>query len=193
MPRSDLHNFDAYYGLPDFGGSGPTFTKLDENGGTNYPSTQPGGSNWEQEEALDVEWAHAIAPQANIVLIEASSASYSGLDFDGRYYGLQSPGSLGGFHEFHQPRLLFRRLLRPCLRNTQRSYGDHLPGRFRRLGRAGRLSGLFAGCRGRRRHVAYSKRRQLWQRSGLERKRRRSQRHRIAAELPAGLGDPQWQ
>ena len=59
---SDLHNFDAYYGLPDFGGSGPAFTKLDENGGTNYPSTQPGGSNWEQEEALDVEWAHAIAP-----------------------------------------------------------------------------------------------------------------------------------
>ena len=30
---SDLHNFDAYYGLPDFGGSGPAFTKLDENGG----------------------------------------------------------------------------------------------------------------------------------------------------------------
>ena len=44
---SDLHNFDAYYGLPDFGGSGPTFTKLDQNGGTNYPATQSGGSNWE--------------------------------------------------------------------------------------------------------------------------------------------------
>ena len=74
---SDLHNFDAYYGLPDFGGPGePTFTKLSENGGTNYPGTEPGGSTWEAEEALDVEWAHAIAPQANIVLIEASSGSY---------------------------------------------------------------------------------------------------------------------
>ena len=42
---SDLHNFDAYYGLPDFGGpGGPTFTKLDENGGTNYPGTEPSGS-----------------------------------------------------------------------------------------------------------------------------------------------------
>jgi len=75
---SDLHNFDAYYGLPDFGGSGPTFTKLDENGGTNYPATES-GSNWAEEEALDVEWAHAIAPLANIVLIEASSASYTDL------------------------------------------------------------------------------------------------------------------
>src|SRR5205807_8802787 len=30
---------------------------------------------WEGETALDVEWAHAIAPGANIVLVEASSAS----------------------------------------------------------------------------------------------------------------------
>ncbi len=73
---SDLHNFNAYYGLPDFGGpGGPTFTKLDENGGTNYPKTESGGGTWEEEEALDVEWAHAIAPEANIVLIEASSTS----------------------------------------------------------------------------------------------------------------------
>jgi len=76
---SDLHHFDAYYGLPDFGGSGPTFTKLDENGGTNYPAAQSGGNNWESEEALDVEWAHAIAPEANIVLMEASSASFADL------------------------------------------------------------------------------------------------------------------
>ncbi len=37
---SDLHNFDAYYGLPDFGGPGPTFTKLDQDGGTNYPAAR---------------------------------------------------------------------------------------------------------------------------------------------------------
>jgi hypothetical protein len=75
---SDLHNFDAYYGLPDFGSlGGPTFTKLDQNGGTNYPTTQsPGNVNWEAEEAMDVEWAHAIAPLANIVLVEANNGSY---------------------------------------------------------------------------------------------------------------------
>jgi len=76
---SDLHRFDAYYGLPDFGGSGPAFTKLDENGGTNYPVAQAAGNNWESEEALDVEWAHVIAPAANIVLIEASSDSFGDL------------------------------------------------------------------------------------------------------------------
>ncbi len=30
---------------------------------------------WEVEESLDVEWAHALAPGANIVLVEANSAS----------------------------------------------------------------------------------------------------------------------
>src|SRR6185312_2284949 len=33
-----------------------------------------GGGDWEQEEALDIEWAHAIAPKANITLYEASDA-----------------------------------------------------------------------------------------------------------------------
>ena len=77
---SDLHNFDAYYGLPDFGSpGGPTFTKLSQSGGINYPGTEQGGGDWEQEEAADVEWAHAIAPEANIVLIESSSYIYGQL------------------------------------------------------------------------------------------------------------------
>lgn len=40
-------------------------------------STPPGPSadDWEQEEALDVEWAHAIAPGSKIDLIEANSDS----------------------------------------------------------------------------------------------------------------------
>ncbi len=39
----------------------------------------PGNDNWEYEEALDVEWAHAVAPGANILLFEANSASYADL------------------------------------------------------------------------------------------------------------------
>ena len=35
--------------------------------------------NWEIEEALDIEWAHAIAPGASIVLVEASSESNADL------------------------------------------------------------------------------------------------------------------
>src|SRR5262249_31760504 len=36
-------------------------------------------SGWASEIALDVEWAHAIAPQAKILLVEAASASYTNL------------------------------------------------------------------------------------------------------------------
>jgi hypothetical protein len=70
--QSDLHQFDVAFGLPD----PPSFIKLDEHGGTNYPGVDPAGpgaeKSMEGEAALDVEWAHAIAPQANIVLVEAA-------------------------------------------------------------------------------------------------------------------------
>ncbi len=69
---SDLGQFDAYFGLPD----PPSFRKLDQTGGTNYPAfapANPGGTGWAGEAALDVEWAHAIAPQANMVLVEANT------------------------------------------------------------------------------------------------------------------------
>jgi subtilase family serine protease len=74
---SDLHKFDVAFGLPD----PPSFLKLNQNGGTTLPGTDPAGppNDWEGEESLDVEWAHAIAPGANIILFEANSASPSDL------------------------------------------------------------------------------------------------------------------
>ena len=42
------------------------------------PATDPTGS-WEQEDALDVEWAHAMAPGASLVLVEANSDSMADL------------------------------------------------------------------------------------------------------------------
>ncbi len=71
---SDLAQFDAAFGLPD----PPSFTKVNETGGATLPGTDPAGrgnlaGNWEIEEALDIEWAHAMAPGANIVLVEATS------------------------------------------------------------------------------------------------------------------------
>ena len=75
-PRSDLHQFDAQFGLAD-----PTsFVKLNQSGGTTLPGVDPAGpgtTSWEGEEALDVEWAHAVAPGANIDLVEANSDSFS--------------------------------------------------------------------------------------------------------------------
>ena len=45
--------------------------------GTKPPLDSSGG--WEIEEALDVEYAHAMAPNAKIYLVEANSNSFSDL------------------------------------------------------------------------------------------------------------------
>src|SRR5438874_2128610 len=70
--NSDLHKFNVAFGLPD----PPSFKKVDQFGGTNYPATD---SHWANESALDVEWVHAIAPKANILMVEARSASLDDL------------------------------------------------------------------------------------------------------------------
>ena len=68
---SDLHQFDLQFGLPD-----PIFTKVNQTGGTSLPKADAG---WAGEIALDVEWAHAVAPGAKILLVEARSSSLSDL------------------------------------------------------------------------------------------------------------------
>ena len=68
---SDLKAFDAKFGLAD-----PTFTKVNQTGGTKMPTAD---ADWSVEISLDVEWAHAIAPGAKIMLVEAASSSMSDL------------------------------------------------------------------------------------------------------------------
>jgi hypothetical protein len=78
----DVQNFSATFGLPQFNTpGGPSFTKVSQSGAVITGSTNaPAGNvSWGIEESLDVEWAHAIAPQANIVLVEASSTYASDL------------------------------------------------------------------------------------------------------------------
>lgn len=57
---SDLHTFDQRFGLPD-----PALNVIDQAG-------NQVNSSWGQEESLDVEAAHAVAPAANIVVVEAN-------------------------------------------------------------------------------------------------------------------------
>ena len=71
--QSDLNTFDSEFGLP-----ATTVTRVNETGGTSYPASDSTGG-WEFEESLDVEWAHAMAPGASIMLVEASSDSNSDL------------------------------------------------------------------------------------------------------------------
>jgi subtilase family serine protease len=78
---SDLHYFDRTFGLPD----PPTFTKATPQG---VPRSDP---LWALEIALDVEWAHAIAPGANILLVESISSNGSDL-LAAVDYARQQPG-----------------------------------------------------------------------------------------------------
>src|SRR5262249_8024716 len=75
----DLKIFDQEFGLPD----PPQFTKVNQDGGTTFPKVA--NTDWSREIALDVEWAHAIGPGANILLVEANSDSpadiYSAVDY----------------------------------------------------------------------------------------------------------------
>ena len=69
---SDLALFSAQFSLP-----APTNVNFQ----VVYASGRrpPVNANWNVEEALDIEWAHAMAPKAKIYLVEAASSSYSAL------------------------------------------------------------------------------------------------------------------
>jgi subtilase family serine protease len=63
---SDLQTFDAGYGLP----APPSFKILSPLGTVPYdPTAIPDQVGWAFETTLDVEWAHAMAPKASIVLL----------------------------------------------------------------------------------------------------------------------------
>ncbi len=72
--ESDLAVFTAQFGLPACTTSNGCFRKVFAAG--TKPRTNAG---WALEISLDVEWAHAIAPQAKILLVEAASNSFANL------------------------------------------------------------------------------------------------------------------
>src|SRR5262245_16620749 len=70
---ADLDKFSQTYSLPD-STTGLSFQKVYAQG------SQPAfDSGWALEIALDVEWAHAIAPKASIILVEAADNSSTNL------------------------------------------------------------------------------------------------------------------
>ena len=91
---NDLNNFSTQFGLPHLCGEAgvtctagmPTFTVLQVQGSP-PPNPQPpnngtGQENhdlWALEVSLDVEWAHAIAPLANIILVTTPTAEVLGV------------------------------------------------------------------------------------------------------------------
>jgi subtilase family serine protease len=91
---ADLHAFDLAMGLSD-----PNLTVVKQSG-----ITASGNTGWAMETAMDVEWAHAIAPGANILLVEAASASVSNLfwavDYARNYAGVSAISMSWGLTEY---------------------------------------------------------------------------------------------
>lgn len=74
--ENDLNVFSSQYGLPACTTANGCFKKVNQTGGTSYPRTDSG---WALEISLDIEWAHAIAPGATILLVEAKTNSFTNL------------------------------------------------------------------------------------------------------------------
>jgi subtilase family serine protease len=74
--ESDLGVFSSQFGLPACTTANGCLTKVDQTGGTSYPQTD---ANWALETSLDVQWAHAIAPGAKILLVEANTGDLSNM------------------------------------------------------------------------------------------------------------------
>lgn len=81
---SDVNTYSSYFGIQSLSScpvtqgtvSRPCFQKVNQSGKTFYPKANSG---WGLEISLDVETAHALCPSCNILLVEASSASYTNL------------------------------------------------------------------------------------------------------------------
>jgi subtilase family serine protease len=73
--RQDLHAFDVAFGYPD-----PKLTIIQPAGAVpRFDPADEDHTGWAGETTLDVEWAHAIAPGADILLVETPVAETEGI------------------------------------------------------------------------------------------------------------------
>lgn len=73
----DANLFSSYYGLPALTSS--NFAIYNPNGPVTCGTDCLNG-NWNIETTLDVEWAHSVAPGANIILVATGDNSFTNLD-----------------------------------------------------------------------------------------------------------------
>jgi subtilase family serine protease len=82
--QADANLFSALNGLPQLTAS--NFQIFTPNGSATCTSTNGCiTGNWQFETTLDVEWAHSIAPGANIVLVLGADNSFTNLDIANLY------------------------------------------------------------------------------------------------------------
>jgi kumamolisin len=77
---SDFNVFSSQFGLPLESSTSVTASTNKVFQVVYASGRKPSGNGgWNQEAALDIEWAHAMAPNAKIVLVEAASSSNTNL------------------------------------------------------------------------------------------------------------------
>ncbi|MFF3152895.1 peptidase S8 [Streptomyces sp. NPDC057910] len=74
--EQDLGTYRSQYGLPACTTANGCFQKVDQDGGSNYPTADAG---WAGEISLDVDMVSAVCPQCHILLVEAKSANMDDL------------------------------------------------------------------------------------------------------------------
>jgi hypothetical protein len=74
--EADLAIYRQQYGLPACTTANGCFSKVDQRGGSTYPSPDPG---WAGEISLDLDMVSAAAPYAHILLVEADDNGFESL------------------------------------------------------------------------------------------------------------------
>jgi subtilase family serine protease len=74
--EADLAVYRSQFGLPECSTANGCFQKVNQTGGTSYPTTNGG---WAQEISLDLDMVSAACSYCHIMLVEASSASFANL------------------------------------------------------------------------------------------------------------------
>lgn len=82
--QSDLDAFDSYFGIP-----ATTITQVWPG-----PIRPPSYGDWEVEEALDIEWAHAMAPHAKLFLVVSALCTDPTCTTDPSWAAIQLAGQL---------------------------------------------------------------------------------------------------
>ncbi len=82
--ESDLAKYREKFGLPACTATNGCFAKVDQRGGSEYPSAS---ASWAQEISLDLDMVSAICPNCRILLVEADSNSLADLGAAAAYAG----------------------------------------------------------------------------------------------------------
>ncbi|MDA8341102.1 MAG: hypothetical protein M0007_02590, partial [Actinomycetota bacterium] len=92
--RSDLQRFDAAHGLPP----PPSFTVDAPLGTVPFDGSSLPMIVWAEETSLDVEWAHAMAPGAGLVLLTSPVAETGGTTGLPQFLQLEQYADAGGWY-----------------------------------------------------------------------------------------------